>query len=313
MKYLKFKVPTGLISSFLLSISVFSQTQEVTVKIKSGNKELFREAGVLKDIADDYYFSRRDKLKNDITDWFRKEIKVLTGETMYADQVQLGDSSVMMIKSENNKPFITFMLPANEFICSVTTPDGLIVGTSKFSDSHYFIRYEVIGTFPFVQSGDAESIKLMNAEWTINVTKTYSSGYWSKGRLSRLKAGYIQKPLKGIYLSLNEISDRIQQYLQGTVINHPELKYEFEIDESKALTVTAVESSSSLIFTHKHSPTGIVKRNVKTTPAGIKDGAESANPSPVPVTTSPAGATGGRDGQLKPAPASKTLKRKNQR
>jgi hypothetical protein len=283
------------------TITVHAQKNDITLKIKSENKEIFNESGMLKELADDFYFSQIDKLKKDITEWFRSEIKVLTKETMYSDKIELNDSTSLNIRKENGKLYILYKIYSNDFMCRVTTPDGMILGSDGFSDSRFFVTYDITGTFELIENGLAESIRLANPTWIINVTKKFSDGYWSNGRLNRIPYT-MPKSIGTIYTTLNEVKNKFNQYIKSTILNHPELKKEFEIDETKTLVATVNENTNTLTFTHKYSPSGIVKRNATTDPGGIADGPKSTNPTTVPTSDKPGGGVGGRNGSTKPPP-----------
>lgn len=286
------------------------------MKIKSGTEQLFSEKGRLKELADDFYFPQMDKLKKDITEWFRSQIKKVFYNTMSNEEVFLKDSTSLSIHNENNSINLVYTIPVRvEFLMS----------DRDVEKSQCYLDYYVIGSFAIIQNKTAESIRFTNPTWTVTrpeskITITRKEHRFlatffadTRAHFNDFVKSMPSSDFRRLFIPLNSIKNSFNDYIQASVINNPDLQKEFEIDETRTLAVTAVENSSSLIFTHRHSPAGIVKRNVKTNPAGIKDGAESANPNPVPVTTSPAGATGGRDGQQKPPPGIKIPKRKNQR
>lgn len=288
-----------LLSIFLGALNIFgaaAQEEKVTLKIVSGHNQLFSETGYWQEPVNDHYFKNMDQLKDKIADWLRVQVRnSKSHQTMHSEEIKLSNSPMIGLEEKDSKIYVTYNLPFNSISFSVTTPEIFGVGLGKTFDPKIYFYFSTIGNFELIQNGTAESIKLLNPNWIIEVTipdyNRYSSLSFDKDDMFLMSLSF-ESDAENIYFSLNDIDNILNEYLQANIINKAELIKELEVDENKQLQVNADISTNSLIFQHNFSQTGIVKRSATKDAKIILEKPESASSTPpvsVPVSTSPSG------------------------
>lgn len=280
-------------TSLSIAKEISAQPNEVSVLIKSEHKQLFNESGMLKQIADDIYYAKLEQLSNSIMETFRKGMN--GDEKIYSERIELSTNTSIQLKQQDERLFISYLIPKNRFSCKETTEDIIPgVGYSRNYDPSISILYDIRGDFELIQNGKAESIRLNNPIWTVEEKdfKVYRNSvlgnllpHWAKFYGLNSSESYLPKT----YLILNDIQENLSDYIQSKVINNPDLLKEFEIDENRELKVVADLDNSTLIFQHSYSPKGMVTRSATKDAGIIKEGPKSVI-STVPVSTTPSGA-----------------------
>ena len=267
-----------------LFASFCSYTQnDVSLKIKSEQKQLYKENEAFKEIVDDIYTEKKENLKRGIADWLRQQVKNYMKQTMHNDEVKLAYDTRIELVQMDQRIFLRYYLPANSVKFRVTT-----ASKPSYEDPYCSFLFDVMGDFELKQSGTAESIKLSNPTWKI--VQTYNSGYnfdnfalskeYFMGMLERMLTEF-----QPIYASLNNVNEKLNDHIQRSISSNNELQKEFEIDENKELKAVADVANASLVFQHSYSQKGISKRTATTNANTLKEGPKSTTTS-VPVSTS---------------------------
>jgi len=294
-----------------------SISQDVAIKIKSEQKQLFSESNSLKALADKVYDDKKEQLKRGIADWLRYEVKQRANkQTMHADEMLLTNSTRLELVEVNNRIFIRYLLPGNTVKFRVTTPDapGVSIGAGTYADPDVEFSFDAYADFELMQGGTAESIYFINPpEWKITIRS-------SKGKL--LQPTSLSKDdfndivklattgLQPIYASLNGVDEKVNEYIKTTIKNNKDLQKEFSTDENKDLKVIADVTNSTLIFQHNYSGKGIVKRASSTDANTITEGPRSTSVTSVPVSTSASDVNKKSNVSTTTKPAAKQLRKK---
>ena len=282
-----------LVCSVLCTAFAFTasgQPGDIMLRVRSEQKQLFTESGMLKERADDIYFEKADQLKRAIADWFRAQVKWMSqGQTMYQDDISLSQYTSITIFEKEEKILVRDSLPVNSISFKVTTEEVLGVGKGKYGDASVYIGFDVTGDFELAQSGTAESIRLVNAIWKIKKT-SHRADNLQKLSLEKDELVFMMSmmnhDMKPIYATLNRINEEMNEYLQKSIIGNQSLQKEFAIDENKELKAIANVEKGELIFQHSYSKAGMVKRSSTTDASIVKEGPKSTSQSAVPVSTS---------------------------
>jgi hypothetical protein len=267
-----------------------AQTNDIMLRVKSEQKQLFSETGMLKELADDIYFEKVELLKRAIADWFRAEVKRWSsGQTMYQDDIGLAQNTSITAFEKDDKIFVRYTLPVNSISFKVTTAEVFGVGKGKYADATVFILFDVMGDFELIQNGTAESIRLINPVWTIE-KRSHRAENLQLNSLEKddleFMMSMMNREMRPIFNSLSGINEKMNVYLGSSIIGNQALQKEFSIDENKELKAIADVEKGELVFQHSYSKAGMTKRS-STTDAGIvKEGPKSTSQPSVPVSTS---------------------------
>lgn len=269
--------------------SVKSQ-KNITLVLKSEHKQLYHESGIFNDILVGEFKSKVIELNKGIADVIRKEIKDMTGQTIHADKITHSIFPYVRLTNSGEKIFLSFFAPSNHIYFKVTTPDiAYGVGIGKYNDPAVSITYDVCADFELKQGSSIEMIKFISPVWTVKGTRLKASNLQKhsleKDELDiwyKYTMGFSFKP---VYNALYDVKDELNKYIQE-VLKNPELQKEFEIDENRQIEVIAEEKNFRLVFQHKYSETGIVKRSVNKN-ADVLIDSKVTNRSTTPVSNSP--------------------------
>lgn len=256
-----------------------AQDNSTGVQILSESKEIFREGEMLKQSADNVYLSRVDLLKEKLVSEIKKDIKSLTDQNSRAEKIVLGITTSDSLIEKKGKLFLRYTIPGNSIDFKVTTKDlAFGVGLDRGLDPSIHLRFYVTADFLLQQSGTVESIKFLNPVWDVHITECYAN------KLSELSVSALDLKMWGnmlettfnpVYVNLNDISIRLNEYIENTVKANPALKKEFELDESRQLLAKMDNANNNLVFVHNFSKTGIVKRTATTNASTVEQQAKS--------------------------------------
>jgi hypothetical protein len=293
---MKQKYGITIFMAFVILISntpCFSQDYG-NVRIVSESKQIFTDKAILKQIADDSYFAKSDIIKTKLLEELKREMKSLTGQSSYAEQLSLSGESTIEFREENNRVYMKYLLPYNNLDFQVTTADVPIlgVGIDRIQDPKVYISFAMESEFEISQTGQLESIRFLNPKWKFSYTR-YSARNLQTLSLDKTSLDVwvkIQMPnmFKPVFLTLSDMNDDLNNYINTAIKNNPALLKELEIDENQIVTVLADPlDNTTLLFKHNYSPKGIVKRNL-TTDASIVAEEVKSIPPPAGTTTSAA-------------------------
>ncbi|SHE31135.1 hypothetical protein [Flavisolibacter ginsengisoli] len=287
---------------FILSLVLYStvtaklnaQTNSPGIRIYSESKQIFEEDEMLKKVVDDVYFEKIDQLKSKIIERIKTDIKSLTNQTSRAEKITLSIQTNMSVYEKDGKPYLSYTIPGNKIDFSVTTPDHPLIpglGMSRSLDPEISLTFDVSAQLPLIQNGTVESLKFTNPVWNITFT------HWKGERLNPISItksdieywvkGLLETSFFPIYVSLNDASRRLTDYISSAVINNGNLAKELALDETRQLQAKADQVSQKIIFIHNYSKEGMVKR-VSTNKAGTAGNESKINSGIKPVYTTSA-------------------------
>ncbi len=288
MKYIKTCLALGLF--ILYGGSVKSQKNDITLVIKSEHKQLFQESGMINDILVSEFKSKIIDLNKGIADAIRKDIKDMSGQAMHADRITHSIYPYVRLTNSGDKIFLSFFATSNHINFKVTTPDiAYGVGIGEYNDPAVSISYDVRADFELKQGSSSEMIKFISPVWSVKGTRLKASNLQKfsleKDELDQWYNYTMGFSFKPVYNALFDVKDELNKYIQE-VLKNPELQKEFEIAENRQLEVIAEENSSRLVFQHKFSETGYVKRTTNKK-ADVLVENKVTNRSTTPVSNSP--------------------------
>lgn len=320
-----------LIVMLFLTCQPFTSAQ-VNLRISSANKTIWNEQGMLERLAFDKYREKVLMLQTNIQEVVKNEIKSLVSNATRNETVKLGVYPFNGTLSEyEGKIRFDFKLPYNSVEFRVTTPDVIFgIGRDRENDPSVTIVYDLLVSVPIEQNGTSSSISFLRPEWKFKI-RSYHFNKYDEGSVEKLKiqtwitGNNMAAAFRKVYYAMDDLTDRFNDHINQKIKNNPALLKEMAVDETSDLEVK-ISNGSNLVFEHKHSQAGIVKRMstedasilkeemkltqsnnstvpVSTSPGKAKNGPASTNvPSSIPTSTSPAGATKGPGVIQKPPP-----------
>ena len=290
MKKSFLRQPVFLSLFFVLFVAYnsYSQGDDAGIRIVSGNKMIYEDLTILKDLFDEVYAQKKSEILTEIKEYVRKNLYSVGSLSAI-----LQEKPVLHIVEENNKVIIRYTLQQNRINFDVARMDvPLSVYNSRTNDSEIRIEYDITIDFELKQDLLVDDLRFRKGIWTCDVTRLAITKRDSdpgdvENNRNRIK-NELPIEILGVFGPLMAIQSSLNESIVSKIQKNEKLIEEMAIDEDRKIQLKADLVNNVLVINHPHSSIGMAKRAAKQNPAEANDPSKAATSIQPKTTTSAA-------------------------